>query len=397
MSTILPEQMNAMFARTAGSREQLDKVADAVSLYVQQRLRETAIFRQILKPLSVTPADLQLDTSTAGALPRLQKIDWLEPDSYAMSINFRGRPSYHWVKADYYTIPFHTISSQVISINEPDLRVYGFPILKVIENNTVLDMQAQEDEYIAMQVKIALFNSTRTWYNELVRRGDISGVTTRNFSSTANFMRYLFQQAPGSGAWSPLSSTNLNRADGRYTNLILSEEEQFTLKVVSQLQQICTDRELPSATLLLHKHDFDALVSLPTGEVGLQTKDELTRDGWTMKKIGGMSFITTIRDNPNIVRPGQIFIFPPPEFLGKFMILQPTTIEVDKKFRQIEMWAYTDIGAGFGNIMGIGCVLLRNAFIDLPIYLQNGSGTISSQGTFRVINDYTQTTLPSVV
>ena len=127
-------------------------------------------------------------------------------------------------------------------------------------------------------------------------------------------------------------------------------------------------------------------------------------DGYKYTTVGGYTFVTTVRDNPDIVQPGQIFTFPAPEFLGRYLILENTKFWINKSGRFIEMEAWVDCGIGFGNIKGLGLILLKNASIELPSLFQDDAGGAlitpaagaGVNAKFRLTNYGAATTTPPV-
>lgn len=388
------EQFNTLFGQALeAGPEALTKLGQATGLYIQMKLREDAFCRKILDPKVVTEKECQRRVEDEG----LEYVDDLEPDSIAMHINWRGEPEKSYVVGKKYKIPFHTISSDRIVKSEQELRSYRMPFTKVLEQNISKDIQEQEDYTFMQHVKSGLFLATRYYYNLLVGRGYLGAGATLNFADNAEFMRYLFQRAKGAGAWAPIPSTNLNRADALFSNIILSDEDDWNRVVLKDLIRIPSGRQQKARTFLLHQVTWDETVAWSVTEAGLEITSEIVRDGYKYTTVGGYNFITTIRDNPDLVEPGVIYVFPAPEFLGRFMVLENTKFFIDKRGRFIEMEGWEDIGCGFGNIRALGAILLKGARMNIPVTFQNPAGAIASQGYFTIINDNQQATLPPVV
>jgi hypothetical protein len=246
-------------------------------------------------------------------------------------------------------------------------------------------------------VKSGLFLGTRYQYNKLVGNGMVAG--TRNFSTTAEFMRYMFQRAKGAGAWpgAGIPTASLNRADALYTNIVLSDEDDWNRVVLKDLVKIPYARQMKPRTFLLHEVTWADTVAWSVTEAGLEITSEIVRDGYKYTTVGGYTFVTTIRDNNNLVEPGVIYVFPSPEFLGRFLVLENTKFFINKSGRFIEMEGWEDIGAGLGNIRGLGAILLKGARMTLPITTEDAAGVITGQGNFTIINDNLQTALPPIV
>jgi len=385
------EQFNALFGQAVeAGGEALTKLGQASGLYIQQKLRENAFCRKIIPPKVVTEKECQRRVADEG----LEYIDDLEPDSIAMHINWRGEPEKTYIQAPRYKIRFHTISSDKIIKSEQELRSYRMPFTKVLEQNIAKDIQEAEDKTFMQHVKSGLYLATRYRYNDLVQKGFVTG--TRNFGTDAEFMRYLFQRAKGAGAWpvGGIPTANLNRGDGMYSNIILSDEDDWNRVVLKDLVKIPTLRQQKARTFLLHEATWTDTVAWSVTEAGLEITSEIVRDGYKYTTVGGFTFVTTIRDNNALVEPGVIYVFPSPEFLGRILILENTKFFIDKRARWIEMEAWEDIGAGFGNIRALGAILLKGARMTLPVTWQNPAGTSVGTGNFTIINDNQQASLP---
>jgi len=388
------EQFNALFGQAVeAGGEALTKLGQASGLYIQQKLRENAFCRKIIPPKVVTEKECQRRVADEG----LEYIDDLEPDSIAMHINWRGEPEKTYLQAPRYAIRLHTISSDKIVKSEQELRSYRMPLTKVLEQNIAKDIQEQEDVTFMKHVKSGLFLASRYRYNSLVDQGIVTGGTaTKNFGTSAEFMRYLFQKDKGTGAWGAIPSTNLNRSDAIYSNIILSDEDDWNRVVLKDLVKIPAAREQKARTFLIHEITWTDVVAWSLTEAGLEITSEIVRDGYKYTTVGGYTFVTTIRDNNKLVEPGVIYVFPAPEFLGRILVLENTKFYIDKRGRFIEMEAWEDIGAGFGNIRGLGVILLKGARMNIPVTWQNPAGTSVASGNFTIINDNTQSTLPAL-
>jgi len=388
-----PERFNALFGEAVRrGGEYLEKVADAGDLYVQKKLRENSFARKIIQPKTVTERECQRSLTEDS----LEYVDDIEPDSIAMHINWRGEPEKSWIMGKRYAIPFHTISSDIFQKTESELRAYRMPITKIIEQNIIRDIQEQEDVTFMQHVLAALFLATRARYNTLVRRGILS--TSRNFTSQLELMNFLLTQNKAyQGAWAAIPTSAINRAKGFHSNILFSDQSEFNRIVLRDLSQVCSARELELKTFLMHKYDFDATIAWSLNEAGLEITSEIVRDGFKYTTIGGFTYVTTVRDNQQLVQPGQIFGFPSPQFLGKFLILDNTKFFINRRGRFIEMEAWEEIGAGFGNIYGVCCIILKGAELTIPVAFQNPSDVVGVTGSLRIINDHTLSAIPAPV
>ena len=162
------KEFNDMFGEALGrGQEALDKVAEVTGLYIQEKLRENSFARQILPPQTVTVAELTRNETDES----LVYIDDLEPDSIAMRINMRGEPDKTYIQGKRYSIRMETITSDRFQKTEQELRSYRMPLTKVIEQNTVKDIQEQMDVKFMEHVRAGLMFATIARKNELIDLG----------------------------------------------------------------------------------------------------------------------------------------------------------------------------------------------------------------------------------
>ena len=392
--------------------EDLQKVAEVTGLYIQEKVRENSFARQILPPQTVTVAELTRNVNDES----LVYIDDVEPDSIAMRVNMRGEPNKTYIESDRYEIRMETISSDRFTKSEQELRSYRMPLTKVIEQNTVKDLQEVVDEKFMEHVRIGLMFATIARKNQLVEEGlvaDNLGNTgteagngagdTKNFFNAPALASYLLTRSVTSAAGALAGTStaqldqtqldaNLNRADGFYSNIVFSEETTFSRKVVKEVAKIPAARQLKARTFLLHEFDWVDSIAWTTDEAGLELVKEITIGGYKYTTVAGYTYVTTVRDNNKILEPGQIYAFPAPEMLGRFLVLQNTCFYINKEGRFFHMEAWEECGVGFGNVRGLGLVLLAGAGVNMPNVFFKGDGQPElTTGSFRLTNTTTAT------
>lgn len=398
MNPIDGKEFNDMFGEALSrGGEHLDKVAEVTGLYIQEKLRENSFARRILPPQTVTVAELTRNVNDES----LVYIDDLEPDSIAMRINMRGEPDKTYIQAPRYAIRMQTITSDRFQKTEQELRSYRMPLTKVIEQNTVKDIQEQMDVKFMEHVRIGLMFATIARKNELVDAGrvqdssatgaaTVSGETgsAKNFRSAAAFATYLAHgkvtQAVN-GANTDISvDTNISDSaapvDGFYSNILLSLESSFNREVLASLVKICAARQVKARVILMHEFDWADHLAWTDQEAGLEIVKEIVVGGYKYTTVGGYTYVTTIRDNAAILEPGQIYVFPAPEFLGRFLVLQNTQFYINKEGRFFNMEAWEECGVGFGNVKGLGMVLLNGSSVKLPNLFHTDAGAAVGAG-----------------
>lgn len=415
--------INALFGEALNrGGESLDKLAAVTGLYIQDHVRENAFSAKIMPVQDVSVAELQRNVDDEG----LVFIDDLAPESMAMQINMRGEPSKTYIEGKKYAIRFSTISSDRFQKTESELRSYRMPILKIIEQNTGKDIQEIKDKIFMDHVRVGLMLATRRRMNTLIDRGIVSHygstpvgasalTTNKNFFNRVQFASYLYTRIVGvedvNGAIdnpslanadpSPLAPTNwdwgmtdgtananYNPVTANYSNILVSEESTFSRTVLRDAVKIQAARGMPTGCFLMHQTDWQDTIGWTDSDAGLQITGEIVKDGYKYTTIGGYTFITTIRDNPDILQPGQIFTFPTPEFMGRNLSLEGLKFYINREANRISMEAWEECGMGFGNIQGLGLILLAGAQITLPNMWQTTTGTeVSYTGSFVLTNN----------
>jgi hypothetical protein len=373
MSDILnTSEFNAMFAAALnGGGEAMEKLGEATGLYIQDKLRENSFARKILPPQTVTESELTRNVSDEG----LSFIDDIEPDSIAMRVNWRGEPNRTYLQGKRYEIKLSTISSERFQKSEQELRSYKMPLTKIIEQNTVKDMQEQIDVTFMKHVKAGIFLATESRAKTLIDRGTISAsanvASGAQFYSETEFSSYLAASGGPGGFATTSGNTTYFANQHQYSNLILANSDVFNRDVLRDVIKVHASRQLKARCFLMHESTWNDTIAWSQNEAGLEVTSEIVKDGYKYTTVAGYTFVTTVRDNPDIVSPGQIFVFPSPEFLGRYLILENTKFWISKQGRFITMEAWEDSGIGFGNIKGLACILLKGASIKLPARFTN--------------------------
>ena len=294
MNNYSSSDMTKMFVQQLDTQEGKDKYAAAGAAYIRDRLRETSFARKILPPEQVTKADCQRSLDHDG----LVKIVDIEPNSYAMAMNFTAEPDGVYITGKRFQIPFFTISSTKFAKAEQELLAYEMPITKVIEQNSVKDIQKIEDAVFIDYAYAAIKNNS-------AKNVQIAGKTT-----------------------------------------ITAKDD-----IVTGLNTLEND-EMPVGVMLMTKATLNTILSLTTVQLGEVLGSEVFRDGYKYNQLLGHKLVTTIKND--IIKNNEVWFFSEPDFLGKFFVLNNTKFYIDKRGNMVEWWSWEDIAMGFGNVRGIG-------------------------------------------
>lgn len=299
MENLSNSTLNSIFASSLDTAAGKEKLAVAGASYVRDRLRETSFAAKILPMQQVTKADLQRSVSHEG----LTKIVDIEPQSLAVALNFRSQPDGRYISAPRFEIPFFTISSERFEKTEQELMSYEMPLTKVIEQNSVKDLQRIQDK---------------------------------------TFITYCYAAVLAASAISGGVNKNLQQAG---QNNIRAKAD------VIELFDALDDDELAVGTLLMTKSMFNSWLALPNTEIGSILNSEIAVDGYKYNTILGHKIITTIKNN--IIFPNEIWVFAQPDFLGKHYVLNNVKFYIDKRANMVEWQSWFDLGMGIVNIRSL--------------------------------------------
>lgn len=323
--------LNEMFATKLGSAEGKEKIAEYGGSYVRDRLREVSFARKILPPEQVTRADCQRSVNH----DTLVKIVDVEPRSRAMAITFRGQPTARFIRGPKAEIAFFTIASEVFQKTEQELLAYEMPITKIIEENSVKDIQEIEDREFTTHIESAV-QALQTEANG----GTATALHIGTIGTTVEF-----SVRKGELARTALANDAVVRPVQRpdFVNLF----------------KMLDGNRLRAERLLMTEVDWDDVLQWTVEDFGDRIQSETVVDGYKYNTLLGRAYIRTIKTD--ILRPGNIYAFTKPEFFGKFYVLNNTKFYIDKIANLITFQAWEDIGMGLVNVASVRKLELYSA------------------------------------
>ena len=308
----MSDSLNSLFAAHLDSPEGKEKLAAVAQAYVRDKLRESSWSRKIIPPKTVTKADMQVSVNH----DTLVYIDEIEPNSRAMTLTFRGQPTARFIRAPRYEIPIFTVSSERFEKTEQELLAYKMPITKVIEDNSVKDIQEVEDHRFLVYVEAAVQQT-----GQIVRG----------------------QQAQDDAL-----------VNGLGDGLRGVVQRQDLIELFKELDS----RRRRLARILMTEPDWDDVMGWTIEDFGDSVQSKVVVDGYQYNKIMGRMVVRTVKTD--ILLPGNIYGFTDPEWLGKFLVLNNTKFYIDKVANLITWQAWEDIGMAIGNISSLAKLELYN-------------------------------------
>ncbi len=315
--------LNDLFAQKLDTSEGKEKVAEMGSAYIRDRLREVCFVDKIMPPESVTRADCQVSVNH----DTLVKIVEIEPQSRAMTLTFRGQPTARFIRAPRVEVPFFTVSSEKFEKTEQELLAYQMPITKVIEDNSVKDLQEIKDREFLRHIEAAV-QALQTEANG----GTAVALQTSTYSA-------VVKKSVIKGAGALAAST-----DDFVVRPILRPD-------LVNLFKLLDGERLRSERIVMTEVDYDDILAWTLTDMGDKMQSETMVDGYKYNIILGRKLIRTIKTD--ILRSGNVYCFTAPEFLGKNYILNNTKFYIDKIANLITWQSWMDIGMIVANIASV--------------------------------------------
>jgi hypothetical protein len=325
--------LNELFTQKLGSSEGKEKMAEYGGSYIRDRLREVSYARKIVPPEQVTRSDCQRSVNH----DTLIKIVDVEPQSRALTMTFRGQPTARYIRGSKAEVGFYTISSEVFQKTEQELLAYEMPITKIIEENSVKDIQEVEDR------EFTVFTEAAVQALQLTANGGVA--TALNASTIAG---------PGVVEFS-IRKGELARTAGVNDATVRPIQRPDLINLFKLLD----GNRLRSERLLMTEVDWDDILQWTVEDFGDRLQSETAVDGFKYNTLFGRSYIRTVKTD--ILRAGNVYVFTKPEFFGKFYVLNNTKFYIDKIANVITFQAWEDIGMAIINIAAVRKLELYSA------------------------------------
>lgn len=287
LNGIDPVAFNNIFIERLDTTEGLQKSASIGASFVRSKIREIGFARRVLPPENITRAEC----TRAVDHDTLVKIVDIEHDSKAMAVNFASEADERYISGKRYALPFFKVESEKFIKTEGELMAYEYPITKVIEENSVKDIQKVEDYKFIEFAESAI------------------SLTGKRLVSPA---------------------TAVNR------------------KEITSLCNMIDFDELQSNTILMNTVDYNSWLIQPATEIGSPLASEITVSGYKYPTMMNRKLVIT--NKHQLVLPGEVWAFTDPAYLGNFFVLNDMKFWI-KKEADLVMWkTWEYVAEGFGNI-----------------------------------------------
>lgn len=277
---------------------------DAMSTFVRQKLREEGFTRKVFTPQLVTSSDLDRDVDTDQ--PRI--IVEKEPDSVAASFGLSAKSELRYFKTPRYEVKFYKVASPDFRKSKYELATYKANIQQILQENSVKDIQKQEDSNFVANLKA------------------ITAVSDAIVGPVGEYDAFKTYDGSTSG---------------------------FGITTLMEQITVLANNQQKPGKLLMPYGLYLKLLSRRATNIGSPAATEHLR-GVGLDAFYGFQIITTNKtDILKDTNPGDmVYVFAPESYLGQFYSLQEPTVFLKTEADMIEFMTYEAVGVGIGNIRG---------------------------------------------
>lgn len=312
-----------------------EKIARGSEAWIQDHMREAAFVRSIIKPVTVTPDNSFIQVSDKH--DTLVAVVELQPESHAMTIDYRGRPDAVLVSGERVFVPFYTISSELFQAYEEELWAYSNKLTKKIEEQAALDVEEIEDREWTVHSDAAC-QALQEEYN-----GGVAKALHYTTITAGTVVEYSIKKGM------------FARDDSGLTTTPWALQKQ---DIISGAQMLAS-RRLRCETVLLPEPQFLDISGWSIDDVGDNIAGETTKQGFNSNKLIYYNYIHTLKTD--ILRPGNVFFYAAEEHLGRFYVLQKLKFWIDKDQNLIEWRCWEHIAQCLVNVGAVAKMELYSA------------------------------------
>lgn len=302
------------------------KVASRFGAYVKDRLREASFFEQIIPSETIDRSQCQVSVNHDS----LVKIEYLAPKSRASVVTYRGEPNANFIRGTKVEVPFICIMSDMFQKPEQEFLAYDFPIGKVIEMQAVQDLSEVQDREGLIHAEAAV--------QALQAEANGGAVTSLNYDGLNAGTVVEYSVVKG----------ELARVNTDNSAVVHPVQRKDFVRLLS----VIDGRRLETAVILISSVDWNQILAWTVEESGSPNQSATMYEGLKTNKLLGKRFVRSIKTD--ILRPGNIYSFTAPEFLGRNYILNNVKFYIDKVINLVKFVAWKDVAMSFINIASIG-------------------------------------------
>ena len=303
---------------SGGNADGMTKVAALTEDYLRDRIRETSVLNRVIPPVVITEAQIERNTLNDFPLKRVE----LEPNSKAYFIGFRSKGVAQFFTGRKYEVYFSKFETDHFKKTREELMTMRYPVMDVVNNNFVLDMQEQLDQLFRNRLDLAITASTVTLgYSQFTYAATITSAT-----DVAN---------------------------------------NFKDAIIAGVQAVVGQRRRV-ARLIMTESTWMNLARLTPDKLGFDAVQRVAFNGtYPEKTFLGHEVITTINAQGagSVWANNRIYCVAEPGFLGSNFILGDVQQEMKREGNMLEWYSWADQGCEIGNILSVSLITLGSTFI----------------------------------
>lgn len=387
MSTFATETVNTQFINQAFVDKvysgHIKEAMDAMSTFVRQKLREEGFARKVFTPQLVTSSDLDRDLHDQ---PRI--IVEKEPDSVAASFGLSAASEIRYFKTPRYEVSFYKIASPTFKKSKYELATYKANIQQILQENSVKDVQKQEDVGLVRGLKAITAAAGAGQYDSFYRYDAVAGTGGSSQANQAMGVASLMeqiavmannQQKPGKilmpyGLYLKLISRKATQVGSQvagesFRGAGMNDFYGFQI-ITTNKSDILADYALIDSGAAVVVSTLVATITVPSGHgitagatvlLANVAGNAMTNGEYTVVTAGATSITvaTAAADDAagtvdvSLSRAGNtVYVFAPESYLGQFYSLQEPTVFLKTEADMIEFMTYEAVGVGIGNVRG---------------------------------------------
>lgn len=358
--TVDPQYINNRFIEKVEKGGSLLKEAEVnITSFIRSKLREDAFCRQILTPQTI--ASDQLDRDVATDKPK--KIIDKEPDTRATWVSFRGMPQNNYFTGPRYEVHFGKITSDTLTKSIHELKTYDNDIRQILSDNSIKDIQEQEDSAFMIAATAAADAAiTTAEVNALadadyfINGGSAAGTSEDGF---VKVLKYLDRSGAGgvptaaeAALFAKAQKLDFSAANNTgLVNLPSIVEPGLNKWNYMESRKALRRLRLPLGVSLMSQATAEEILKWDSPQVGDGAATVQYEKGLVQTTLFGGKSLFTIKND--LVPDGEVWHFTAEDFLGKFFFLQDATVYIKHERDIISFDTYEVLGIGLGNTKGI--------------------------------------------
>jgi hypothetical protein len=301
------------------------KIAAYMATAVRDKLREVSFWERIMPPEEVQASECQVSSNHDGLIKMVSVL----PNSRAAVMNWSGSPDVTYLRGPRVEASFFTIMSDMFQKDENEFLAYDYNLAQVVQDNSVRDMAAAYDREGLTYCESAV--------QAMQAEANGGTVVSLNASGIQGGLVEEYSIVKGEIARTSLTDDGIVHS--------------WQKPDIARLMKVLDGRELETKRVLVGKTDMISMLTWTVEDNGDKVQSETVVNGYKYNVVMGLEIVQTIKTD--VLRPGNIYAFTTPDFLGRAFILNRPKFWIDKVIRTLKFVAWKDVGCVIANISSI--------------------------------------------